>query len=337
MAVCAANLRGGAFISVPRSSVRASHPRPAAAYDVRPSDARRTLARVPTVPRNAPCPCGSGRKHKLCCGTTREQERELERIEKVLEKVVALPARLPSLRPTSAAFERWADRLDDLSGARLIELGVGLLGGRERKRIVRTFDRELPGVRATLVAGIGNAELVERALLAGAVAAALDERQRPGSRWLQLLEERTELRADPAETLALALEAGDVWSLRESAEADDALASIDEDALMAEIDADLDDELWDETYDGLYRARWKNVLGREAERLASKDHRKRLARLVARLARFEPCACHPRAWEGIAAACTAFDRDARLRARVLALLLEDSLGRLRQADLRAAA
>ncbi|MGH3839770.1 MAG: SEC-C metal-binding domain-containing protein, partial [Pseudonocardiaceae bacterium] len=26
---------------------------------------------APAGPRNRPCPCGSGRKHKLCCVTTR--------------------------------------------------------------------------------------------------------------------------------------------------------------------------------------------------------------------------------------------------------------------------
>ena len=30
--------------------------------------ARRTYGRVPKIGRNAPCPCGSGRKFKFCCG-----------------------------------------------------------------------------------------------------------------------------------------------------------------------------------------------------------------------------------------------------------------------------
>ncbi len=30
---------------------------------------REPLRRTPTPERNAPCPCGSGRKHKKCCGT----------------------------------------------------------------------------------------------------------------------------------------------------------------------------------------------------------------------------------------------------------------------------
>lgn len=37
-------------------------------------DARRELARAPArstkIGRNEPCPCGSGRKHKFCCGAT---------------------------------------------------------------------------------------------------------------------------------------------------------------------------------------------------------------------------------------------------------------------------
>ena len=40
--------------------------------DERPSQAERARRRTPkATPRNAPCPCGSGRKYKHCCGRSR--------------------------------------------------------------------------------------------------------------------------------------------------------------------------------------------------------------------------------------------------------------------------
>lgn len=234
------------------------------------------------VPRNAPCPCGSGRKHKLCCGTTRDEERNAR---EVLEWVVALPQDFPHLRPSSRSFDRWADGLDDLAQVTaVIAEGAGQLGPRERRRLARAFERLVPG-----------AEVAMPLFLAAAVTAALGERVRPDSRWLELLEHDPELRADPAETLACVLEAGDVWSLVESGAADTAI----------------DDD----------------TLARQAKHMAARKHRKRLARLVGRLAAFEPCACHPRAWEAIAAACASFERDRGLRERVLVVLLTDSLDR----------
>lgn len=263
------------------------------------------LARVKAVPRNAPCPCGSGRKHKLCCGTTRDQERELQ---ETLQRVIALPSDFPSLRASSDSFDRWADALDDLSPTRaVIEEGVAQLGDRERKRLVRAFEDVLP-----------EAQTMAAVFLASAVVAALAERQRPDPRSLDLLEDG--FASDPAEVLAFAIEPGDVWSYMETREADAAVAAIG-------------DDLVDEEYE----PRWNDVLAREAQRLATREHRRRLARLVARLAAFDPCACHPRAWEAIAAACATFERERELRERVPVMLLTDSLGRLWQRPLLRAA
>lgn len=257
------------------------------------------------VPRNAPCPCGSGRKHKLCCGTTRDQERELN---EAVERVLQLAADFPHLRASSDSFDRWADALDDLTPERtVLDEGTAQLGRREQRRLVRAFADVIPGV-----------ERVAPVVLAAAVAGALAERRRPDPRALDLLED--DLVSDPAEVLAFAIEAGDVWSYLETCEADAAVAAIDD---------ELDDEEYEE--------HWNAVLAREAKRLATGEHRKRLARLVAQLAVFEPCECHPRAWEAIAAACAAFQRDREVRGRVLVMLLTDSLGRVWQRPLLRAA
>src|SRR5207244_442809 len=47
------------------------------------------------TPRNAPCPCGSGRKHKRCCGLTREQERQRARTIEVALEIASLPYWFP--------------------------------------------------------------------------------------------------------------------------------------------------------------------------------------------------------------------------------------------------
>jgi len=70
-----------------------------------------------SVPRNAPCPCGSGLKYKKCHGLTRDQERALVTRLEALTDARELPRMFPSLRIAEAgvvAFtERAAGLLDD--------------------------------------------------------------------------------------------------------------------------------------------------------------------------------------------------------------------------------
>jgi len=290
------------------------------------------------VPRNAPCPCGSGRKHKLCCGTTRDQDRERRQVASVLQELLALPAGFPALRPCSGGFERWArDHADCAPARELIEEGGTHMGPRERRRIAAAAATECPIVWESLRADIRDDEIAGRMLLVGAVLSGLAQQVPLDDEVLQLLEARPELLEDHAEALALALDAGDLWSVLESAAADAALAAIDEVELVARLDESLDDDGYGAQFERLYEERWTAVLVAEARRLARKDHRRRLDRMVERLREQLPCPGSPRASAGLEAACSAFARDRGLRDRVAWMLLGDSLGRLSFAELGLAA
>ena len=64
------------------------------------------LARISLVPRNAPCPCGSGKKYKRCC---LDRERELFRKADVVEELFGLASMFPLLRPDCPEFDLWLD------------------------------------------------------------------------------------------------------------------------------------------------------------------------------------------------------------------------------------
>jgi uncharacterized protein with PIN domain len=272
---------------------------------------------MPTVPRNAPCPCGSGRKHKLCCGTTRDEERAQRR---AVEGLFALPSGFPLLRPDSDDFEDWltAHRAE-LQTRELIENAIDVVGATERERISRSFARWFPPVWASLVADVRDEVTAETAVLLGAVVAALAEERLPDELVLELLEDDPEL-ADPAETLALCLEATDLWSFVDETAAHGAVA-----AIPYELDEDE------------YARRWDTALEREAARLLTRRHRRRLWLLVRRLSRELPIEEFPRTSHAVGLACAAFERDRRVRSRVAGMLLGDTLGPARWQQLRLAA
>lgn len=270
---------------------------------------------MPTVPRNAPCPCGSGRKHKLCCGTTRDQERAARR---AFEDLFGLPSSFPLFRPDSDDFEAWLTTHRTGAPTRtLVEGGIESMGERERERISRSYARWFPQTWASLVAGVGNEVAAETTVLAGAVAVALAEQRLPDE--LVLFEEDPEP-ADPTEVLALFLEATDLWSVMEAVAADQAVAAIPD-------ELDEDD----------YTRRWDAVLEREAARLLTRRHRRRLELLVSRLSSELPIEEFPRTSRAVALACAAFQRDRRVRSRVAAMLLGDTFGPLYGLERRLAA
>lgn len=272
---------------------------------------------MPTVPRNAPCPCGSGRKHKLCCGTTVGEERALRR---AFENLFALPMRFPLLRPDCDRFEEWltTHRAEAPTRA-LLEGGVESLGKRERARISRSYARWDPQEWASLVAGVQDESSAEATVLLGAVTAALLEERAPEEFVLMLLEDDPEP-GDPAEALTLCLEATDLWSVVEAMAANEVVATIP-------------DELDDEDYE----RQWDALLEREAARLLTRRHERRLALLVRRLQHELPIAEFPRASRSVALACAAFHRDRRVRSHLAAMLLGDTLGPLHWQQLQRAA
>jgi hypothetical protein len=268
------------------------------------------------VARNAPCPCGSGRKHKLCCGKTREEERRLARLEVVVEDATRMAGLFPRLRPSGKAFSAWADRVaaDDWSEARAQD-ALALLEPADRSRITAG----LPGLCERYSAKLGDERLAEQAVLVGAAAAALRERLPPDPGVLELLEEREDLRSDPVEALALVLEAGDLWGVLES----------------AELDAELS-RLPDELDEDEYEARWEAVVAAAAERLGTRWHRRRLEELVGRLRLQLPFRDYPKTSDALLSACQAFEGDRQVRVRLAAALLADSVSWTRFDELLAA-
>ncbi len=270
-----------------------------------------------TVPRNAPCPCGSGRKHKLCCGTTQSQERATR---DALRALLSLANGFPLLRPESDDFEDWLTaHRGEAPTSELVEEGCGVLTTRERERITRSFADWYPPVWTNLVADIHNEDAAERAALVGSVTAALAEQPQPPQIVLELLEDVREL-ADPAEALSLSIAPADLWSIADAIAADWAVAALPE-------------ELGDEEYERAFRI----VLKREARELLTKQHARRLALLVRRLARELPIDGYPRASQTLARACAACERDRRMRSRVAEMMLGDCLEYLEAEPFRIAA
>ncbi len=270
---------------------------------------------VAVVPRNASCPCGSGRKHKLCCGTTREQEREAERRDSALLAATRLPEAFPLLRPDCKKFDAWAAvvlergaEIADQLPRWAIEAGIQALGRGERERIARWALETSPRAWTALREDADEDELVT-VLLAASVMLGLIERLHPfRPESVGLLEDDPEARADPVEALALVLEPADLWCLSEATSLDLALELLPED-----LDDDLAEELWHRT------------VAEVATSLATARHRARLARLVGYVRFHLPAAGFPEASGALASACAAFEADRVVRARLAALLLEDLL------------
>ncbi len=242
-------------------------------------------------PRNAPCPCGSGRKYKKCC---LEREPELRRRAEALEELVALPTLFPLLRPVDADFERWASKHKGEERDReLIEAGASLLPTAELERISGTHAREHPEAWASLVADLGDEDDARTALIAAAVAASLSEQRELCPHCLDLVENGPRL--DAAEVLASLVEPCDLWSI--------------EDAVLATDEVDV---------------------ARLAEMRWSDAYERRLMLLVERVG-----ARLPQGARRAAGAVAEFRKNARVRRRLAALLLEDALPALQLLDLAA--
>jgi hypothetical protein len=231
-----------------------------------------------------------------------------------------LPGRFPLLRPDSGDFEDWLTAHGgELPTRELFEAAVNVLSVAERERISGSYAGWFPQEWARLVAGVRDEAAVNVTVLVGAVAAALAEPPLPDGLVLDLLEVEPGLE-DPSQVLALCLEATDLWSVAEAVTAGQAIAAIPD-----ELDEDA------------YARRWEAVLEREAARLLTKRHRRRLGLLVARLRGELPLEEFPAASHAIELACAAFERDRRMPARVAAMLFADTLGPLRWQQLRFAA
>jgi hypothetical protein len=271
------------------------------------------------IPRNAPCPCGSGRKYKRCCVD------DPQRIELVGQAAV-LPTLFPVLRPESEAFDAWVDRVRAAGPAprglsnEVLDEAVARVDEAERERIAEALSAELGQVWRSLCDELGDEPALRDAVLTGAVAAALHEERSLDPAVLDLLEDGDEFRDDPVEALSLARDATDLWSVVEATAAEAAC-----DAIPDEVD---DDE---------YEARWQAAIADTADRFWTDRHARRLATLVGRARSRLPDPAFSDASAVLAEACERVSGDEG-EARVLgADLLGDTLGALRQLDLGPAA
>ena len=168
-------------------------------------------------PRNAPCPCGSGRKYKKCC---LDHEPELQRRAEALEELLALPTLFPLLRPVDAEFERWAsEHAGEEVDRELIEAGGSRLPAAERERIATAHAREQRAVWASLVDDVGDEDDARTTLLIGAITAALSEERDVCPHCIALVE--ADPPPGPAEVLATFIEPGDLWSIEDAVLAED--------------------------------------------------------------------------------------------------------------------
>jgi hypothetical protein len=269
--------------------------------------------------RNAPCPCGSGRKYKRCCI---EDPRRVG----LIGQAAVLPTLFPVLRPESEAFDAWVDRVRAADPAPpglsndVLHDGMARVDEAERERIAQVLSAELRRAWRSLCDELGDEPALRDAVLTGAVAAALHEERSLDPAVLDLLEDGDELRDDPADALALALDATDLWSVVEATAAEAAC-----DAIPDEVD---DDE---------YEARWQAAIADTADRLWTDRHARRLAILVGRVRSRLPDPAFSHASAILAEACERVSGDEN-EARVLgADLLGDTLGALRRLDLGLAA
>ena len=67
-----------------------------------------------TIGRNRPCPCGSGKKYKLCCLPAEEQRQAAPRVAALVPKSVTRPSRHA---PPTPVYVLEDDGLDDLSNS----------------------------------------------------------------------------------------------------------------------------------------------------------------------------------------------------------------------------
>lgn len=183
---CGANpARRGFHLHAPLFGSDIRHPRPTRIYTT--SGRVHRLNGISLVPRNSPCPCGSGKKYKRCC---LDRERELVVKADALEELFGLASMFPLLRPDCPELDAWVDtrRESEVTRASIEEVGA-LVPAAERERIVRAHAQEFPSVWRSLVDDLGDEAEAEEVVFVGAVVAALEEVRAVDPSVLELIEE----------------------------------------------------------------------------------------------------------------------------------------------------
>jgi len=274
---------------------------------------------VPTAARNDPCPCGSGRKYKKCCGFDRASEQALEDHVAAVEEIARLPFGSLRLVPLCDDYDAWvcAVLAGEIDGH--VDEAIATLGSGESRRIVEACLALYPDEWSKLAARCQSEHDALTALLGGAVIAGIRDHRSTEPFDLELVEESDDLAGDPFEALAICLDGGQLWEPAEGREAERAIGAIPD---------WVDDEA--------YELRWEEVLGDTAARRTTDWHRRRLARLVWRVRKQLPYEGFPRASTAILSGCDQFVAAKAFRLRLAATLLGDMVGRDLTQRLRAA-
>ena len=178
----------------------------------------------------------------------------------------------------------------------LVEEGLRLLGEAERRRIIASWASLHPHRWRSLSEAVGDIAIIERAMAASAVLAAIVDRITPAHELAAVLE-NGELSRSLCAALAIVLLPGAVWSY--------------EDALTVQGAAA-----------GLRSVEWMSAIEESGEELVRPEHVERLRRQSARLAAVLPYAGLPRASQTLSEACSlVVGDDALARATAVAVLV----------------
>jgi hypothetical protein len=248
--------------------------------------------------RNAPCPCGSGRKFKRCHGQAPGAAAGEQRKLDALGEVRDLAALFPFLRPGGESFGRFADRAADELGMHdgdipqeVVEEGMALIDARGRRRLVESFASANGRLWRALCTSVGDPDLAARALVAGAVRAAIGERQLPPRSVLEEAERAEQVIDTPAKALLFLVSGAGVWSILDAAAAGESASGFP-----------------------LGSPPWLRAVDAVAWEVAGAAHDARFRQLTRHLARRLPLARLPRLSVLLAEACSAVrDDDALVR------------------------
>lgn len=170
------------------------------------------------------CRCGSGLPFSRCHGDPRNKFAR----EQALREAETVAMLFPSVRIRGQQIEAFAEHAavaypDDAPPIDVLDDGVALVDARERQRVVESWAESYADRWESLTETAADRGAAERALLVGAVRAAIAERQATPRELVELLEDGR-LRRSPFAALAVVMPAPFVWSRDEAAAAEVAAA-----------------------------------------------------------------------------------------------------------------
>ncbi len=166
------------------------------------------------------CPCGSGLPFSRCHGDPRNDFAR----EQALREAEAVAMLFPSVRLQGVAVDAFVRRAaealpDDDPPAAMLDEGLAFVDAREQRRVVDSWAEPYADRWQGLVETAADPEASERALVVGAIRAAILERQSTPHELVGLLEDGRLIRS-PFAALAVVVPAPLVWSRDEAGAAE---------------------------------------------------------------------------------------------------------------------